>query len=167
MGQKRCELREAFIEDHRRLTRGFSELLRAIQLNDLAAAHRAATELDQRAGPHIRFEESVLYPKVAESRGADFVRRLYEEHRIGADVLRRILAHGPTGALTLEQQSELARQAQTALDHAVSCGALLSHITTLDEAAQAEMLRILRRFQKDKQCWTEFAGNAAPENATK
>ena len=76
-------LRDAFLEDHRSLTTGLSNLLQALEDGDLREATRMADDLDQVAGPHMTFEEEVFYPELARILGPEFIERLYGEHEAG------------------------------------------------------------------------------------
>ena len=66
-------LRDAFVEDHRTLTRGLSRMLKLVEDGDYDEAARVAKELDRDAGPHIEFEEKSFYPEVRKTRGRDYV----------------------------------------------------------------------------------------------
>ncbi len=149
-------LGEAFVEDHRHLIRGFADLKKALEGGDPAEARRIADPLDRAAGPHIRFEEEVLYPRVAEARGQSFADHLYGEHAVGRDVIRRVLDL-PSGSLQEPAlRDRVVAGAQTALDHALSCGTLLSHLTTLDTGQQAELLAVLESMRRQATRWTEL-----------
>lgn len=69
-------LREAFLEDHKHLTRGLTRTLEALRDGDDASAIRLADTMDQAVGPHMAFEEEVFYPKLAGILVEGFVGRL-------------------------------------------------------------------------------------------
>lgn len=148
-------LSDAFVEDHRHLTRGLSATLDALEKGELATAVQMANELDQRAGPHIRFEEEFFYPDVARSRGAGYVSQLHREHAAGRNALRALLKHGAAGHLTPDEKARIVAGLREALDHAVSCGTLLSHVTTLAGAKQQEYLDHLLQLRDMGGRWTE------------
>ena len=148
-------LAAAFTEDHRHFTRGLSRILSALKKGDDATAARLADELDRAVGPHIEFEERVFYPEVAKSRGKDFTRELYREHRVGQSAIKALVT--PDRApFTDDERRELVSQLETAMDHALSCGTLLSHITTRGEAEQERMLEELRQASRRGRRWTEL-----------
>lgn len=149
-------LAAAFVEDHQHLLRGFADLKRALERGDWSEAGRIADQIDRAAGPHIRFEEEVLYPRVAEARGRSFADRLYAEHAIGCDVVRRVLNLPPGSPVDSALRDRVVAGAQTALDHAVSCGTLLSHLTTLHAGQQAQLLGILEAMRRQATRWTEL-----------
>ena len=93
MVERLSELGEAFVEDHQHLTRGLNNILQALHRSDLQKAARMAGELDVLAGPHIQFEEEVLYPKVAKAQGEEFVNGLYHEHQLGKDALKILVQY--------------------------------------------------------------------------
>ena len=90
------ELERAFIDDHQELSRGYREIVEAIEQDDHELAANIATRLDQVAGPHIEFEEHCLYPEVARSRGEEYVERLYREHADTVETLTEIEQHRRT-----------------------------------------------------------------------
>lgn len=148
-------LTAAFTEDHRSFTRGLSRILKALKSGDDATAVRLADELDRAVGPHIEFEEQVFYPEVAKSRGKEFTRELYREHRVGQSALKALLEPGRT-TFSAAEREDLVSRLETAMDHALSCGTLLSHITTRGEAEQERMLQELRQASRRGRRWTEL-----------
>ena len=84
-------LSEAFVEDHRHLTQGLSDILQALRDDNLEEAVRMAEDLDQVAGPHMEFEEEILYPEVRKSRGSDYVSRLYREHQVALEAVKALI----------------------------------------------------------------------------
>ena len=151
-------LTTAFVDDHQQLTRALKQLKDALGRHDLSEAKRIAEELDRAAGPHILFEEAFLYPEVARARGRDYIDRLYEEHRVGRDLLTRLLVLRSDSRRRLgdEEQARLLQQAEMTLGHAVSCGTLLSYLTTLDQTAQKEYFAALLALRQQAKRWTEI-----------
>ena len=99
-----------------------------------------------------------LYPEVARARGRDYIDRLYEEHRAGRDLLTRVLVLKSDSWRRLgdEEQARLLQQAEMMLDHAVSCGTLLSYLTTLDQTTQQEYFAALLALRQQPKRWTEI-----------
>ncbi len=148
------ELERAFIDDHQELSRGYREIVEAIEQDDHELAANIATRLDQVAGPHIEFEEHCLYPEVARSRGEEYVERLYREHADTVETLTEIEQHdGPLDAPT--KQRWLAG-IQHGLDHAASCGTLLSHLSTLEPGRQKDLLDELNGYRKAARRWSQL-----------
>ncbi len=149
-------LAAAFTEDHRHFTRGLSHLLEALERDDLATAVELAEALDRVVGPHIEFEEEVFYPEVARALGSDYVHQLYHEHRIGQEALRTLLSHRRDGSLAADVRDELLSELRTAMDHALSCGTLLSQVTRQSVEAQERMLERRREMLERGHRWTEL-----------
>ncbi len=148
-------LRNAFIEDHRHLTQGLNRLLKALRADDFEEGIAIARELDRVAGPHIQFEEEVLYPEITRTRGTDFTDRLYDEHGTALQAIRTLLAANG-GSLSPSTKAQVIEAAQTGLSHAVSCGTLLSHLTTLPEEMQERLLTRLQDLRADGRRWSEL-----------
>mgnify|MGYP003381814514 CR=1 FL=1 len=139
------KLETEFAHDHRSLTRGFAQIMEALRQDDWTKAVQLATDLNQHGGPHISFEERVLYPIVRMSLGEEYVRNLYDEHDIAIDALRDLISHPSLADANEERKQYLLKMLQTGLDHAVSCGSLLSHLTVLDETTQEHLLDELHK----------------------
>jgi hypothetical protein len=154
-------LSKAFLEDHRHLTQGFAGLLRAIDDNDVKEARALADELDRRGGPHIEFEEKVFYPELATSFGGEFTRTLYQEHEVAYRAVESLLSRGDADRLSAQEQALLHRQVKTGLDHAITCGTLISHIAGLEPQRQHELLEKLLEFRRKGCRWSELSHGAA------
>ncbi len=148
-------LRDAFVEDHRHLTRGLNRLLKTLRAGDVESGVQIAEELDRTAGPHIQFEEEVLYPEIARTRGSEFTGRLYDEHGQALRAIRTLLDADPE-ELPASAREQVIQDAQTGLDHAVSCGTLLSHLTTLPEEIQERLLGRLMELRREGRRWSEL-----------
>jgi len=153
-------LRQAFSEDHRVLTRGLTGVVDALREADLAQAVRRAEELDRRVGPHMAFEEQVYYPELRLVLGDRFVDRLYHEHALGLDAVRRLIRHDP--AQPLPERERIVEELTTALEHARSCGTLLSHLTRLDPGTLGAMRQALEELRRRELRWTEVGSTVAP-----
>jgi hypothetical protein len=152
-------LAAAFVDDHKHLTRGLTQLKEALESGDLEEARRIANALDLAAGPHIAFEEGYFYPEIARTRGREFAERLYHEHGIGRQLLARLLEKERASDITAEERARLVNQAAMVMDHAVSCGTLLSHLTALDATRQGKLLERLLQLREHPRRWTHLKTN--------
>jgi hypothetical protein len=149
-------LRDAFIEDHRTLTDGLTRILEALRANDLATAASVARQVDVAAGPHIDFEENVYYPQLAADMGDEHVEQLHHEHDVGLHAIRSLITRDSAEPLRDDERQTLVEQIQATLDHAISCGALLRHVTSLDPDRQTEILAALKEARGRGRRWTEL-----------
>ncbi|MFY9255370.1 MAG: hemerythrin domain-containing protein [Fuerstiella sp.] len=150
------QLEKEFIADHSSTSRGLKALKDALTSNGDAVLE-AARELDRIAGPHIAFEEQWLYPLVAKSRGHEFQHHMTSEHDEVVKALAEIKACDDLATVSAASKAEWQRHLQTGLDHVVTCGTLLSHLSTLDETERAEMLQRLQDLRDVGILWTELA----------
>jgi hypothetical protein len=153
-GREKTDLEEAFLRDHRQLTRQLARTLAALERGDLADAVKIADQLDQAAGSHIHFEETVLYPAVAKVNGAEFVKQLLREHKRGKAAVARLLKHGK--AFPRDELPMLIEAFHVAVNHASSCGTLLSHLSAASDCEQSRMLDELRVLEYEQVRWTEL-----------
>ncbi len=150
------QLETAFVDDHRTMTRGYVELLAAIQSRDFASASQIAARLDELAGPHIEFEEQCLYPEVKKIRGDSYTSRLYEEHDEVLRALVELQALSPESTPQDDRVTLWAEQIQHGLDHAAACGSLLSHLQAQSTQQQQQYLESLDRLRKQGHRWSDL-----------
>jgi hypothetical protein len=153
MAHTATDLEAEFVADHRVMTQSISQLLDALRSGRDTDAMRIADDLDRLAGPHIAFEEAVLYPEVARRKDRAFAESLYSEHGIALRGLREVLSHRDS-AISSVQREQIIQDLQVGLEHAISCGTLLSHLTVLDAETQQRYLEQLREFQQRGGRWT-------------
>ena len=149
-------LKAAFIRDHRIMTRGFWRLRQALDRGDWQEARTLAEKLDREVGPHIEFEEHVYYPRLKPIIGARTVEQFYREHGTGRHVIEDILA--ATGAPPDEAtRAGLAARCGKMLEHAQSCGTLISHLEALPDEEQESLLSRLEEIRERGHSWSELA----------
>ena len=90
-----------------------------------------------------------------------YASRLYREHRIGLDSLKRLMHLKSSDQVEAGQIEKITKGLQTALDHAVSCGTLLSCLTSLDEKKLQQMLRKLLELQDQGRRWSLLSDEKA------
>lgn len=162
MGSTRRALRAAFLEDHQHMITGLHYAVQALRRDDLPTAVRAAEALDRTAGPHIAFEEEVLYPTLREVLGERAVGRLFEEHGTGQTAVATLLGLAPESQLDSTRRDALGALLDQALEHALTCGELLVHVDALEPARHARMLESLERFRARPRRWTDRRGPPTP-----
>ncbi len=146
-------LKRAFVEDHRKLTRGYRDIRKALQADAVETAKQLADDLDRMAGPHIEFEERYLYPVVEEHRGESYAANLYSEHSM---ILQAIRGLKEAQTASEEQKSQWLRGMDEGLRHAATCGTLLSYLVTLPEQEQDRLLAHLERLRNRGCRWSEL-----------
>ena len=149
-------LREAFLEDHKQLTRGLTRTIEALRNGDDATATQVADTMDRTVGPHMEFEETVFYPELAKILGEPFVEHLEIEHDIGKQAVQTILGHAEGEPFDAEERKVMIASLGTMLDHAMGCGTLLSHLDGLEEARKKKLLDRLLELRQRGLRWTEF-----------
>lgn len=154
------QLEKAFIADHRKTTKALKNLKAALAANDDVGVQEAAEYLDRVAGPHIAFEEQWLYPLVAESRGDEFQHHMVGEHDEVLEALTEIRTCEGLENVSEARKAEWQKNLQTGLDHVVTCGTLLSHLSVLNESDRIEMLQRLKGLRDEGPLWTELVANS-------
>lgn len=150
---QKLNIETEFLKDHKQLMRGISSLLKVLQDDQWPEASKLADELDRQAGPHIEFEERVLYPAIARRRGEAYATQLFREHGIIRKALKKLCQ---PHALSEADRSEVVRSLKVGLRHSESCGSLFSYLGSLDSTARQRAARDLVRFRADSKRWTDL-----------
>ncbi len=149
---------QAFLVDHRKFMRLLLDVEQALRAGDIDRARVLGEALDKTAGPHIAFEEEVLYPTLAErTKENAFVVSLYDEHQ---DIVAALASLLEEREVTPARQQELQRAFTEGLAHAEHCGTLVSQLAELDEVDQEEALDELKQWRARGVRWTELRRNA-------
>ena len=130
------KLLEAFQQDHIMLGRGFNELSCCLRAGDPAGACAAARRLYEEAGAHIGFEEEDFYPVLVPLLGEEVVRRMYQEHCCGFDVIHTLLSRGPDLPLHHDLSGRLLAQTEVMEGHIAECGELFTALRHIPPAKQ-------------------------------
>jgi hemerythrin-like domain-containing protein len=147
-------LQQEFLDDHRVLIAGIKGIIEALEGGDSAKAVALASELDRQAGAHMAFEEEVFYPRLAEVYGEEFVTQMVSEHEAGQRAVRTLLAKNHDQPLTAEQREHVLEDLDVALKHVMSCGTMLSELSSGAEGQDARALERLRRLRDQGERWT-------------
>lgn len=158
MNTNKLELSKEFLHDHQRMTRMLSEIVGDLKRGDTAHAQSLAEELDHFAGPHIAFEESVLYPTVGTAQGEPYRRKLLAEHDAARDGLKLLLSANDSQLYDAAFRRRVLGALQTGLKHAESCGTLVSHLQQLSSRECDQAKANLQRLRQSACRWTELAG---------
>lgn len=149
------ELQEEFLRDHRVLSRGLKAILDALGQDRAGEAIERAVELDRQAGAHMAFEEEVFYPRLAEAHGQAFVDRLVSEHEVGQRAIRTLADHPQGEPLGVEEKRQIVADLETALEHVLSCGTMLSELEAPDLGSDEGDLDRLRELRASGARWTD------------
>lgn len=143
-----------FLKDHQQFSRLLFEISKLVEQDKFDQARGRAIELDRLAGPHIAYEESELYPRLAKL-GDDTVSEevLIDQHHDALAALRLLLTRE---TLTQEDKETIKNGFRGALSHAEHCGSLISFMSRLDKGLQAKSLKELTRLRVEGKKWTEL-----------
>ena len=159
----RSELEQEFLGDHRKMTRAFRDLIDVVTKNDVDQIRALATHLNQIAGPHIAFEESILYPTVDRNVGDNLSQEFRREHNTARAAIAQLVQQ--TEPLSPAERKRVLQQLQVGFDHAVSCGSLLSHLTVATADEQQDMLQRLQDYREQQCLWTEAGRTPTSQTA--
>lgn len=148
------DLQKEFLEDHRVLIADLKRLIAAVESGDADEWRRLALALDRDAGPHMTFEEEVLYPRLAEVHGDELVARMVSEHEVGHRAVTTLLAKPEGEELEAGERARVLEDLQVALGHLMSCGTLLSELKSSQAARDARDLDRLEELRQRAGRWS-------------
>lgn len=154
-------LQRAFARDHKIFIQGLKHTLEALRRGADAEARRLADELDQAVGAHLEFEEEVFYPTLRAALGDDWVGQLYDEHDAGQRAVAELLEQPERPRLAPAVRARLIAGLETALEHALSCGTLVSRLRTVGADEQEQMLERYREIARRARRWTALTSPRA------
>lgn len=149
---------DAFLDDHRQMTQLVQELVQLLEERNIGAARAVADRLDIAAGPHIKFEEEILYPAAAKVAGSKFQQRLVGEHQEVREGIRQLLTARNDKFRDPQFLALITEAIRTGLKHAESCGTLISHLDQFSSHRRQEALDRLLELRRIGQRWTEQQG---------
>ena len=155
------KLKRIFIDDHKALTRGYRDLIGLLDDGQLSRAAELAESIDAQAGAHIEFEEQHLYPRIREFRGDQYVGKMYHQHQNILHALVAIRRRATNSKPSPEQIEFWKARLKEGIDHAAACGSLLSHLQTLPEPVQADLLEKILELRMTARKWSQVG--AAPD----
>jgi hypothetical protein len=147
-------LKREFLNDHRRMTRLLRDVVENLENGDIEAGRSLADELDQVAGPHIAFEETILYPAVGSAEGVAFQQKLLAEHDQAREGLAQMLAADQSQLDDVAYRNGVLAALHTGLKHAESCGTLVSHLEEMTDDQQRQALSRLKELRQIGSRWT-------------
>lgn len=149
---------QAFLVDHRKFMKLLYDVGVALNAGDVQRARELGATLDKVGGPHIAFEEAVLYPTIdQQSDDRSFVPQLYDEHESIVQALSTLLSETEIDTKTLEN---LRVAFADGLEHAEHCGTLISRLSALDDVDQREALDELMQLRSTDVRWTQLRKDA-------
>ena len=121
-----------FRNDHRQIRDLVLGSITAITNENIEKAKKLLEKLDDVAGPHFRFEEEALYPKLIPIYGAGYIDKLYTDHDLAIarfERLKSILNKSNLNADELETVISLLREL---LPHLSDCEGLTIMLELFD-----------------------------------
>ncbi len=112
-----------FREDHRKVRDLLLDIADAAVKGDLGKARSSLGTLDNLVGPHFRYEEESLYPKLREFLG-EYVDQLVREHDGAVDTAKTAANLLSKPSLTKEEGKAVANAARALLIHVSNCDGL-------------------------------------------
>ena len=112
-----------FREDHRKVRDGLLDIIKALQSKDVLKAREILGNINVMIGPHFRYEEETLYPRLRTFLG-EYVDQLVKEHDGVIDTARACANLLGKNSLTDKEANDAANAARALLVHVSNCDGL-------------------------------------------
>jgi hypothetical protein len=132
---------EGFRDEHRAARDALLGIARALRARDRDAIGKLMMELDAGVGPHMRYEEEVMYPALTAVFGTDYIERMLEDHDRGYGMGARLMEIASQDPITEEGIEEGVALIQRQLPHITDCDGLVLAIEVLPEERQLAICR--------------------------
>ncbi len=138
-----------FRNDHRQIRDLVLGSITAITNENIEKAKKLLEKLDEVAGPHFRFEEEALYPKLIPIYGVGYIEKLYIDHDLAIarfERLKSILNKRNLNADEIETVISLLREL---LPHLSDCEGLTIILELFDGKRIAKILKAMNNARKE------------------
>jgi hypothetical protein len=155
---------EGFRNEHRKARDIFLGIGAALGRRDPATIAELMGKADARIGPHMRYEEEVMYPALAPLYGDEYVEKMLADHDRAFGVAGRLMELASHDPITDEDVEEGNRIIRGLLPHVTDCDGLVLAIEVLPEERQRELFAARDRALADgltMMQWGERRGRSA------
>jgi hypothetical protein len=155
---------EGFRNEHREARDIFLGIGEALGRRDQATIAELMGKADAGIGPHMRYEEEVMYPALAPLYGDEYVEKMLADHDRAFGVAGRLMELASHDPITDEDVEEGNRIIRGLLPHVTDCDGLVLAIEVLPEERQRELFAARDRALADgltMMQWGERRGRSA------
>ncbi|MGZ4398059.1 MAG: hemerythrin domain-containing protein [Gaiellaceae bacterium] len=128
------EFAALFRSEHRKVRDLLLTLVEAFQRRDIAEISSVLDELAFYTGPHFRYEEEELYPRLVPFYGDEYVDGLYSDHDRAIARVARMFDLARLSELSDENVAEAMTHARSILGHVSDCDGLSIMIELMTDA---------------------------------
>jgi hypothetical protein len=130
---------EGFRNEHRGARDAFLGMAQALRDRDPSRIPALMDAANKGIGPHMQYEEEVMYPALSTLYGDDYVTRMLEDHDRAFGVAGRLMEIASHDPITDGDVEDGERLIQGMLPHVTDCDGLVLAIEVLPEATQRKL----------------------------
>ena len=131
---------EGFREEHRAALHAFLGMAEAFRRRDAAQIRELMSKANVGIGPHMRYEEEIMYPELARFFAPGYIEKMLQDHDRAFGVAGRLMelaAHDPITDGDIEEADRLIRGQ---VPHASECDGLALFIELLPAESQKAII---------------------------
>ncbi|MER7545237.1 hemerythrin domain-containing protein [Spirillospora sp. NPDC127506] len=154
------EFTDAFRTEHRGVRDLLLDLVEAFRARDTGRVRELVAAVDAATGPHFRYEEESMYPRLVDIFGDEYVDKLLADHDGAIRNVRSLYSLAEHDRLTPRQAEDGIELTRRILPHVSDCDGLSIMVETLPEDTVNAILatrRDARAAGLDLLTWAETA----------
>jgi hypothetical protein len=142
------EFTEVFRAEHREVRDLLFDLVQAFGQRDVARARVLVATVAAATGPHFRYEEEAMYPRLTGIFGDEYVGKLLADHDGAIRNARELLFLAAQDELTAEQAERGIELTRQILPHVSDCDGLTIMVETLPDDVAGRILAVRKAAQE-------------------
>lgn len=127
------EFTDIFRTEHRAVRDLLFALIEAFQSGELPQARSLLVDIAAATGPHFRYEEEAMYPRLVDIFGDDYVDKLLDDHDIAITNARALVDLAAESSLSDDDTQRAVTLVRQTLPHVSDCDGLSIMVETFPE----------------------------------
>ncbi|SPT51227.1 hemerythrin domain-containing protein [Actinomadura madurae] len=159
------EFTEVFRTEHRGVRDLLLDLVEAFQKRDAVRARELVGAVDSATGPHFRYEEEAMYPRLVDIFGDEYVDKLLTDHDGAIQNVHQLHLLADEDQLTTAHAERGVRLTRQILPHVSDCDGLSIMVETLPDETVDAILAARRKARDAGLDLLTWAATARDRNA--
>lgn len=143
----KAEFEDLFHDEHRSILEDIEHLVERLDEETNPDIVDDVQQLNERLGPHFRYEEEALYPSLRDKYGRIYVKRLYDSHEGTIHTVRKLKQMSEEG--TINNRKALDSIYGWIFPHVSDCEGLSIMVDQIPEEALDEIVKARERAYED------------------
>ncbi|GIH73178.1 hemerythrin domain-containing protein [Sphaerimonospora thailandensis] len=156
---------DIFREEHREVRDLLLSLVRDFEAGDMTAARRGVAAVARATGPHFRYEEESMYPRLVRIFGGEYVDKLLADHDGAIRNARELAELADLDSLEPAQAERAVYLVRQILPHVSDCDGLSIMVETFPDEDVIDILSTRDTAMEKGLDLLSWAGTVRPRSA--